>query len=520
MKKISEAVLTIACMMLASGCSGSTTGDSAIAHTGEPISESSATDSAAPRTTIPSDFFGMNVVAPGDFPLQVPYGQYRTWDARGAQWPEVETCRAASGNSADPCFDWSGLDAVLGSVKSAGLDDVMYTLSRTPPWAVTAAQADDSNCNYYVLGPASHGACYPPIDLAADGSGPNEIWKNWVTAIASHVNAPSYRAGHAHVHIWEPWNEWYRSSIVGAWTGPMSFQGTYAQMVRITEDLRCIVTGKGAIHNDPKAGDVSTCTSVPIDPTALITTPSGSLEEEGRGVMQNFLYCNANPPPGSICTTGNAGSLAVDIINYHMYPVTETPEAMSTQVDRASAFLVGADRSKPLMDGEGSWGEVPSRGGGSIWQNDSYARAGFIPRYFALNWSAGVRHVMWYSYDTITGDLFDSATRSLLKPEAIAWNQTFAWLAGATPLHTPLCAESGTVYTCDLRRSNGKTGRLVWDSKYGQGCSSMPDPIVCGSTSYAVPASFDQGWRALDGVEHAPAAMVTIGANPILLEGG
>jgi hypothetical protein len=473
----------------------------------------------APVNGIPTTFWGMHVNRAEHFPLALPFGAFRGWDGSGAQWPEIETCAAKSGDPADPCFHWTSLDAELAAVKASGVDDVMYTLSRTPAWATTAAEQADESCNYYRLGPAFRGACYMPADLAPDGSGSNATWKNWIRAIATRVNDPVYRQTHARVRIWEPWNEAYRSTTLGdGYTGTVSFQGTYAQLVRLTEDLRCVLTGKGSIHHWPTAGGPPTpCAATPIDPDALVTTPSSSLGiAAGRTFMENFLYCSASLGTGSPCTTGDAGAAAIDIVDYHLYLTNTSPEIVATQdIPAASSFLRAAERAKPLMNGEGSWGSLPNPK--NRWSADAYARAGFIPRVFALYWSAGVRYNMWYSYDTDTGRLFDPAAGVPLEPEGTAWAQTYAWLAGSVPVSSPFCSTTGTIFACDLRRSDGRLARLVWDAKYGQGCASTTNPIVCGSTPYDVPTSLGGGWIDLSGVSHAPSARVLVGANPILL---
>ena len=47
----------------------------------------------------------------------------------------------------------------------------------------------------------------------------------------------------------------------------------------------------------------------------------------------------------------------------------------------------------------------------------------------------------------------------------------------------------------------------------------MSQPIICGSTIYTLPSELDKDWIDLAGKLHPPQSSVTIGANPILLEG-
>jgi Glycosyl hydrolases family 18 len=469
---------------------------------------------------IPSTFFGMHVNQYSHYPLQIPYGQFRSWDAGTSQWPDVETCQAASGAPTDPCFTWIGLDTQQADLKTAGIDDVFYTLSRTPAWG--SSNSTDVNCNYYAGSAAHRGACYPPTDLNSDGTGTNQIWKNWVTALATHVNNSAWLTTHAHIKYWEIWNEFYRSTTIESFAaspGSLSWQGTYNQLVRLAEDARCIITGTGTIHNTPTFGSSTACSATAIDSSAKIVAPSGTTTAGSRDAVQNFLYCNHSPI--ATCTTGTAGALTVDIINAHLYPTNITPEFVaSTSIPSLQAVLQSAELAKPLWNGEGSWGTLPNVS--NIWNGDAYARAGFIPRFFALNWSAGVTENFWYSYDIVTGQLF---TTSLVTPESTAWATTYNWLVNAVPTQTLFCATSGTVYACAFQEGSGKLAEIVWDSQYGPGgitspanCTTSGTPTICGTTSYSVPVIYNGDWIDILGGVHAIGGTVTIGAVPILLE--
>lgn len=493
------------------------------------VSKNQSTD--PPTNKIPASFWGLIINKPSSYPVAVPFGQFRGWDSSGGGWSRIEICQAANGDPNDPCFDWGSFDSQMRSLHAAGINDVMYTISRTPAWAVDLASdptgLNGTDCNYYESGSPDGdrvpGQCLPPIDLNGDGSGQNQSWKNWVSAVARRVNDPNYLQDHAHIKYWEPWNEWYRSTVLipGYDGAPLSFQGTYAQMVRLTEDLRCVITGKGTVHNYPSVGQSTPCKATAIDSAAVVVSPSGSAGfQNGLDVTQNFLYCNGAgshaPAPGSHCSTGSAGSEAVDIINYHLPAKDVTPETVvNTYLPKGRAILRSADLSKPMINGEGSF-NVPTRDG-NLW-TDPWAQAGFIPRFFALYWSAGLTMNMWYSYDTGNGGLYDPQKGQLIEPAATAWKLTYNWLAGAAPIHDSLCANNGTVYTCDFIRSNGRAAELVWDAQYGQNCSQMANPTICGSTLYSVPAQFKTDWVDVTGATQSLGATVTVGANPILLE--
>ena len=479
-----------------------------------------------PSNHIPKEFFGMVTNNANTYPLLLTYGNWRGWDS-GMSWINVEQCKASSGNPSDHCFSWTVVDRILAATFQQGIQDGLFTFSRTPPWAVdlnsdpTGGQG--KNCNYYIApgtGVNTPGQCLTPTDLNKDGSGTNQMWKNWVTAFVTHVNDPTYLKTHSHIQWWEPWNEFGRSTtlIDPPYTGTLSYEGTYAQLVRLTEDMQCIITGKGTIHNFPVKGSSTPCKATAIDSGAQISTPSGGIVGFSRPSLQNFLYCNASPPAGSECTTNDGGSKAVDGINAHYYSNTTTPEVIAFQrVPLLRGILSQDDLKKPFFNGEGSWGNVSNDG--NIW-TDKYAQAGFIPRYFALNWTQGLMTNYWYAYNQAgaTGGLFDTNTNQLLHPQSDAWQQTTSWLIGSISVNNQFCQVTGTVYTCEMKLSNGKAAELVWDSAFGQNCSQMSQPLICGNTVYSVPVKYNGTWIDLMGVSHSLGQTVVIGANPILLK--
>jgi len=514
-------ILVLASLLVWTGCGG-------LSSTAQKnINTNTNTNIVSLPGAIPQNYWGLIIHSLNSFPLQVQYGQARGWDWAGGQWPDIETCSAQSNLPDDPCFTWTHLDMALSDLHQAGVNDILYTLSRTPLWAVDLTSdptgLGGTDCNYY-QGQARYkapGQCLIPTDVQPDGSGSDLMWKNWVGAIAAHVNDATYLQNHAHIKYWEPWNEFDRSTTLLGNSGQESFEGTYAQLVRLTEDLRCIVTGKGTIHNYPVAGQSTPCTTTPIDPSALIVTPSTGATTDNLNLMQNFLYCNGTgshaPLPHSNCNTGSAGSQAIDVINYHLYANVVTPErVVNSFIPNGRAILQPTEQNKPLINGEGSWGNISAPK--VIW-TDPYARAGLVPRLFALYWSAGVAMNFWYAYDNIgSSGLVDGSTNQLNQPQASAWIQTYNWLAGATPANQPFCSSAGTVYTCPFTEASGVQAELVWDSQYQQNCSQMAQPIICGATQYATPARYNKDWVDVEGISHAATATVTIGANPILLE--
>jgi hypothetical protein len=482
---------------------------------------------------IPAEFFGQHFGQLASFPSKIPYGYVRLWDSPSGQWQNIETCDP-DGTGGAACFDWTAFDEEMALAKADGVEKALFTMSRTPAWAVTTTADAGGPCDY------GGTTCYPPSDIAADGTGTDHIWIGWASALAEHVNAAGYADTHARIDIYEPWNEFYRAPTLthSGWE-TTSFQGTFAQLVRLTEDLRCVVKGVGTIHNYPTAGAATPCATLlaalgktAIDSSALISTPSGeyaSAESVYANALQNFLYCNASPTVESGCTTGNAGSEAVDIINLHLYPQLITPDdAFSMWLPAAKSILSTTDLAKPLISGEGSWGLVTRPG--SLWDHDGYERAGFIPRYLALGWSAGLSQIFWYAYDNggwgqLAATYPDGG--SVLKiEESSAWKASHDWLLGAVPTASPFCKTTSTVVTCDFLQKGVTPSRLVWDFSFspadvdgGHGCLFYADPWVCGTGSYTDVVGFSTV-QDLSGA--APEAIaggaVTIGANPVLLQ--
>ncbi len=403
-----------------------------------------------PTAQLGAAFFGFSEsdTNGGSWPT-VSYGLQRFWDSPPLQWPYL--------NTASGVFDFTALDSDLALAYSNGTMEGMYTLARTPPWA--SSNPTDASCNYTGSGAGlGDGECDPPSDLNSDGSGADAIWKAWITAIATHVNSPSYTATHAHIKYWEIWNE--------PDTEPF-WNGSIAQLARLTEDANCIITGRGVIHESGN-GTATPCAATAIDPTAQIVMASAHAKGVALVYGQNELYCNntsgipsyelpcSNPP--------NAIATAVDIVNFHMKPGNETgnncpaptpctPEsATQWYISNIHGILQPAELAKPLWDGEAQYSST----GFINAYADADMAASFVPRFYLLNWSLGLEGMAWYY------------ASSQVEPASAetSYQQTYNWLVNAT-LTSP-CAASGTVWSCGLSIS-GKPYLVMWDAS--QSCS-------------------------------------------------
>jgi len=514
---------------------------------------------AALGQAIPPTFFGMHMnYQQGSFPLVVNFGSFRFWDTKpNVQWQSMHLC---SGHRPAQCqanvmlssFDFTGIDSFLASLKESGATNNLYTAGRVPVWA--SGDPTGTGCNY------GKGTCYLPAEMNADGSCTGKlgsistacsIWDYWIINLASHVNNAAYLRTHAYIKYWEPWNEWFVDRVtnpVPNWP-TQEVNATWAQMLRLTEDMHCIIQGTGTIHNFPTAGSLASCATYlanigqvgAIDPGALIIMPSGDPDNAvDRRHAQNFLYCDNSPandlggsssctwaPSGdnpANCNTSSCwGSAAVDVIDYHFYHDTQQPESVTAIAKAIRNVLSPTDKAKPLINGEGSSGRPNVKN--HIW-NDSYSQMGYVPRFYALSWSNGITLTYWYAYGGLA-PLVDGPDYNTLTPAGTAWQTAYKWLVGSTPVNTPFCSAAGTVYTCPLREPSGRVAELVWDSRHGPGgatsltdCSTAAVPIICGSTTYRVPAAYSGGqWVDVTGTSHPFSPTLTIGAVPILLEG-
>ncbi len=387
--------------------------------------------------------------ASNDYPT-VNYGMQRFWDSPPLQWPSI--------NTASGVFDFSNLDSTLAQAYSNGVMVGLYTLARTPPWATS--NPSDTVCHYTTAtSGGGAGECDAPIDLNADGTGANAIWKAWITAIASHVNSPTYLQTHAHIKYWEIWNEpdtqWY-------------WNGSFAQLARLTEDANCIITGRGVIHESGN-GTATKCTATAIDPTAQIVMGSAHASSPSElTYAQNELYCNASPTgyQAPCPNPGNAIASSIDIVNFHMKPGNETgdtcppptactPEsAMQMYITNIHGLLQTPELAKPLWDGEASY----SISGFTGAYTDADMAASFMPRFYLVDWSLGISGIAWYDWTSLTTEPLQVQT---------AYQQTYNWLSGST-LTTP-CAPTGNVWSCTITKS-GIQYQIMWDAS--QSCAN------------------------------------------------
>lgn len=464
-------------------------------------------------------------------------GTFRIWGTCRTQWEDM--------NPGPNSFNFTGLDELLAALKIKGIDDVFISLGATPNWI--SSNPTDILCGQANINGNPPGMCDPPTDLNKDGSGTDLAWRSFVTALVSHVAAANYLSTHARLTYYEIWSEFHRSDTVGA-PGticstqaagiPCSYRGTFAQMLRMTQDMRCIVQGH---TSDPITGLGLTCgtanyVQIGIDPAAKVMEgdSGGQVLDDGNATMENYLYCDANPPAGSECTWSRAnplGSNSTDVISGHSYFNNGGfPEKAMAYISAEKAMLSPADAAKPYFTGEGSWGKNNTVASPDL-------EAAFVPRWFAMLLLSHVDRSYWFAWDewqTLgTGGLWSPSPISFPPVECstpdtqvggyycsggIAYMQTVDWLSGATVV-TGTCPASCSnpsrgIFSLTISRPGGYQAQILWDSHDVSSCSNP----MCGSTPIPITPPFAiSQWRDVAGNTHGgmPPAL---GASPIILE--
>lgn len=366
------------------------------------------------------------------------FGGYRSLSS-AIKWSDI--------NTAQGVYTWSRFDTWINTALAAG-QDVLYTVYYTPAWA------SSNPTGYCTQGSLAAGGCYPPNDLNADGTGTNQHFHDFITALMDHV-------GPGKIKYLEIWNE---PNITGEWLG------TDAQLVRMAQDASSIAKS--------------------IDPAILISSPPETGDGSG-GTNMNWL--------AGFLAAG--GGQYVDVIGFHGY--VSTPEAVGTRIDSTRTVMASyGQQNKPIFDTEGSWG----------WNrlSDPDQEAAFTARQYLVQIAKQINRFYWYAWDiTATGDLYNSSIPGLTKA-GVAYQQIYQWMVGASP--TGPCAAVGTIWTCNFTRPNGYQALAVWDTS--QTCSNS----LCTTIMYTVPVQFTQYRDLSGNLVKITGSQIPIGLKPVLVE--
>jgi putative Ig domain-containing protein len=440
------------------------------------------TDSSAPQQTanaslgiavqpiaerrITSQFFSMHINRRGTGYTgpTIPFGGYRTIDSYGTLWQLMETTNGV--------YDFTKLDTRLADAQAAGVD-VLYTIYTTP--AIHSSAPTDATCSQ---GP---GACDPPSDVNADGTGTDASLIAFLTALVNHVGVQ--------IQYYEVWNE---ANISSEWNG------TWPQLVRMAQDARTTILA--------------------VNPNAKLLSPS----------FAEFTYASAAAKEAAYLATsvnGSTGSQAADIINFHGYTMTPAlpvpiPEYEVVNLNNLRADLSSTDLAKPLWDTE--WG--PSTGLGDPDMDSAYiARhmlidAGSnITRTYYYDWDPNMERALWTTTAGFAANCLSAGTPNsggYLCETGMAYQQVETWLLGntmTTPCAGPMPPATG-VWMCGLLMPQGTQALAVWDTS--KTCAAGN----CTASIYGYDARYTHYFTLANDVsDQLSGGTVSIGAKPILL---
>lgn len=374
------------------------------AYGGQSGSVTLAITTNAVANAIPSSLFGMSAhsgVLGGDpWPTMPIYG-LRLWDS-DTNWGIM--------NPSEGVYDWTTLDNWITAAATHG-DQLIYTFGATPTWA--SSDAKDASCDN------NAGSCWPPDDLNSDGTGTDQHFIDFVTAIAQHAPSITY---------WEMWNTPH---------DPNQWNGTDAQLVRMVQDARTYI--------------------LKYIPTAKIISPANG--------QLNYSFPSGN----CVMPDKMGGYLAaglgqyIDILALHTYYTTVPEDIVPVIQCYRSIMSTYNVSSMPLWSTEGAWGTNSEL-------TSSSKQAGFVARLYLLLWSNGVLRHYWYDWDDeFTGTL---EVNGVTNTAGTAYAQIESWMTGRTM--STLCAENSSgIWTCGFTGLNGYESQAVW---YPGGTKSYTAP--------------------------------------------
>jgi hypothetical protein len=270
-----------------------------------------------------------------------------------------------------------------------------------------------------------------------------QAWTDFVTQITTRYKGK--------IKYWEMWNEPNAGNF---------WQGSNAQLVAMAKAAAPIIHNNGGVVLSP--------------------APQGT---NSHVWMDGYFAAG--------------GAAYTDITTFHGY-LYSAPEAITTLADnmRSLQGKYGLS-SQQLWDTEHSWGD-------STWPMgaDQDQQSAWLARYVVLSFSKGIDRSFWYGWEHFNwGTLYDRTTKQILKP-GVAYREVYNWMVGAG---FSTCTNSGSVYQCQLSRTNGYQGTIVWNAN---GQSAFPVP-----TGYTKMRTIDAQSTAVSGGQS-----VTIGMKPVLLE--
>ena len=428
----------------------------------------------SPGTT--GSFFGINANSLAD-PWPATMIPVSSWRSLGAsvKWADIDS---------NGVYDWSRLDKWLAQAK-AQKTDVLYTVYATPSWASSRGMnsaSPNSGCTYQQQnGP---GVCDPPSDLNCDGTGSNQAFQNFVSALIQH-------AGPGTIKYWELWNE---PNVDAQWNGDADCAASGVQhagnlmLARMAKDLRTIVRA--------------------ADAKAMFTTPAATSATNAGNWLADYL-------------TNTDGGNYADINAFHGYVGTgmcpsECPvaERVQFQIEHLTSLLPPAAQGKPLFDTEGAWGAPKNANGKKVNAiTDADQQQSFLARYYLMQMWKGVAKFYWWNWDLANMSSFYDAGTHSLNQAGVAYTQIVRWTNGGSA-KVESCSTNPSVpsqWTCIIKSPKGLESQAIWDT--AQSCESGN----CSTVDVTVPSQFNAYLDLGGNANTISGQQVAVGLKPILL---
>jgi hypothetical protein len=469
------AALLASAILFTAGCSG-------IASSTKNVGSPPVNGYPTPTAGSSGMFFGINTNSLSDsWPGTVI--PLTSWRSLGSQvkWADIDTV-----TNGQHLYDFSKLDRWLSQAKGSSTD-VLFTVYATPSWASSRGTSctglplpkgclgqPNTGCAFQQQdGP---GICDPPKDLSCDGTGSNQTFIDFVTALIQHV-------GPGTIKYWEIWNE---PNVPTEWHGDADCPNTPhagdLMLARMARDLKTVVSA--------------------ADPKAKFTTPPVG----GAGYwVANYL-------------NNTDGGSSADIIAFHGYinnggcpsncPVAED---VAVEIDHLIAALPPADLGKPIFNTEGSWGSMRGANNSIVDSiTDPDQQASFLARYYLIQMGKQIAKFYWWNWN-IPGqsEFYNSNTKSL-SAAGNAYVQLVRWTNGGAATVSP-CLANGTQWTCTLKSPSGVEAEAIWDTSQSCGAGK------CSSVNLGVPAQFNAYMDLAGNTTTLTGASAPVGVKPILL---
>ena len=399
----------------------------------------------AGNSPITGAFFGMHIASPRT-PWPLPDVGMLRLHACHSNWDQIEKSPGV--------YNFKTLDKWVARARQHKAQPV-YTFVAVPQFY--SSDPNDRTCNY------APGACHPPQDLNADGSGTDAAFKAFVTAIVNHVGSK--------IRYWEIWNEPNQAT---QWI-PTDDKLPYSQIARMAQDAQAIIKA--------------------ANPNALVLTPAPVGYPTGaQKWLDGYL--------------GAGGGQYADVIAFHGYvnpswkkgdyPIAENEVRLIASVRRR--MKEHGQQDKPLWITEGGWGNAHLTG-----FTDPILQSAFTARYVLLQQSLEIDRAFWYQWDNPTGagTLWKGPMQNDLRMPGVAYQHIAQWTRGATITAPCKPYEGSTIWTCEYTRPAGYKAMVIWNT--------------AGLSQVDVPPQYKHA-RGLLGKRWKVGKTVAVGTWPVLLE--